>query len=167
PSSSLLSVPDTHTTVIEPLSLHDALPIYNSRELQRDDLDRGRKLCEVLEEAIGGLPQVHLSTPHQGVSIRTSVFLGKLQPHSSRSEEHTSELQSRFDIVCRLLLEKKKPTILHWHRSQSMIRAPSPQLDIRTEWRVRSCYFTSSVYYMRTTTLTRLRQALLVLSSTA
>src|SRR5207249_10179915 len=28
--------------------------------------------------------------------------------HQSRSEEHTSELQSRFDLVCRLLLEKKK-----------------------------------------------------------
>src|SRR5437868_13221242 len=30
---------------------------------------------------------------------------------STRSEEHTSELQSRFDLVCRLLLEKKKKTI--------------------------------------------------------
>src|SRR5207249_7904092 len=30
------------------------------------------------------------------------------QPRSKRSEEHTSELQSRFDLVCRLLLEKKK-----------------------------------------------------------
>src|SRR5207249_3949252 len=29
---------------------------------------------------------------------------------ATRSEEHTSELQSRFDLVCRLLLEKKKPT---------------------------------------------------------
>src|SRR5699024_11920081 len=29
-----------------------------------------------------------------------------------RSEEHTSELQSRFDLVCRLLLEKKKPTLI-------------------------------------------------------
>src|SRR5207249_10396780 len=35
-------------------------------------------------------------------------------PHSPhRSEEHTSELQSRFDLVCRLLLEKKKNAILH------------------------------------------------------
>src|SRR5207249_8516291 len=33
-----------------------------------------------------------------------------LRPHHEcRSEEHTSELQSRFDLVCRLLLEKKKP----------------------------------------------------------
>src|SRR5699024_11697094 len=33
--------------------------------------------------------------------------------YSSRSEEHTSELQSRFDIVCRLLLEKKKYNSRH------------------------------------------------------
>src|SRR5437868_12013342 len=32
------------------------------------------------------------------------------RPPSGRSEEHTSELQSRFDLVCRLLLEKKKKT---------------------------------------------------------
>src|SRR5215469_17690000 len=35
---------------------------------------------------------------------------------SFRSEEHTSELQSRRDLVCRLLLEKKKKTQLHIHR---------------------------------------------------
>src|SRR5699024_11492806 len=32
------------------------------------------------------------------------------KPAGTRSEEHTSELQSRFDLVCRLLLEKKKQT---------------------------------------------------------
>src|SRR5438067_6753177 len=35
------------------------------------------------------------------------------RPARSRSEEHTSELQSRFDLVCRLLLEKKKKYRLH------------------------------------------------------
>src|SRR5699024_4214778 len=39
-------------------------------------------------------------------SEKTVVLTGKLE--SFRSEEHTSELQSRFDLVCRLLLEKKK-----------------------------------------------------------
>src|SRR5699024_12335333 len=34
--------------------------------------------------------------------------IGGQPPHTERSEEHTSELQSRFDLVCRLLLEKKK-----------------------------------------------------------
>src|SRR5689334_23601736 len=32
-----------------------------------------------------------------------------------RSEEHTSELQSQFHLVCRLLLEKKNNTLTHWH----------------------------------------------------
>src|SRR5207249_6659459 len=38
-------------------------------------------------------------------------------PISWRSEEHTSELQSRFDLVCRLLLEKKKKTMAHYYCS--------------------------------------------------
>src|SRR5699024_11580489 len=45
----------------------------------------------------------------------------KMQPEDVRikcirSEEHTSELQSRFDLVCRLLLEKKKPTKTHQYK---------------------------------------------------
>src|SRR5699024_11736999 len=44
-----------------------------------------------------------------------------------RSEEHTSELQSRFDLVCRLLLEKKNRARRHVsHRSLSGFRPPSP-----------------------------------------
>src|SRR5699024_12068703 len=38
----------------------------------------------------------------------TDVDLGIIEDDNRRSEEHTSELQSRFDLVCRLLLEKKK-----------------------------------------------------------
>src|SRR5438067_6970842 len=37
----------------------------------------------------------------------------RLHAEGKRSEEHTSELQSRFDLVCRLLLEKKKSYTLH------------------------------------------------------
>src|SRR5438067_8296884 len=40
-------------------------------------------------------------------------------PRAKRSEEHTSELQSRFDIVCRLLLEKKNVTRLHVSRPRT------------------------------------------------
>src|SRR5699024_12078962 len=40
---------------------------------------------------------------------KTKVFLAGIFIHH-RSEEHTSELQSRFDLVCRLLLDKKKHT---------------------------------------------------------
>src|SRR6266511_904854 len=39
-----------------------------------------------------------------------STRVGSRAPRSTRSEEHTSELQSRENIVCRLLLEKKKMT---------------------------------------------------------
>src|SRR5699024_12044081 len=46
-----------------------------------------------------------------------------------RSEEHTSELQSRFDLVCRLLLEKKKPVLGTGHRGLQSVasRIPSSQ----------------------------------------
>src|SRR5699024_12024534 len=40
--------------------------------------------------------------------------------HEGRSEEHTSELQSRFDLVCRLLLEKKN-TYIHYHSIQTYL----------------------------------------------
>src|SRR5207247_10135209 len=40
-----------------------------------------------------------------------SLFIGLQRVVVSRSEEHTSELQSRVDLVCRLLLEKKKKSI--------------------------------------------------------
>src|SRR5699024_11607641 len=41
-------------------------------------------------------------------STQTAIRCGMPPKPSRRSEEHTSELQSRFDLVCRLLLEKKK-----------------------------------------------------------
>src|SRR5438105_9900819 len=74
---------DTATTEIYTLSLHDALPISSVR-----------RLVTICAEAA-----FH--------SIRS---LKRVTPASSgtRSEEHTSELQSRVDLVCRLLLEKKK-----------------------------------------------------------
>src|SRR5437868_12742637 len=49
----------------------------------------------------------HLRVPEQVVKQGRLQMLGH-----GRSEEHTSELQSRFDLVCRLLLEKKKKKIL-------------------------------------------------------
>src|SRR2546422_7386025 len=47
---------------------------------------------------------------HRDISLRTSKIRGeaKSRPGLMRSEEHTSELQSRLHLVCRLLLEKKK-----------------------------------------------------------
>src|SRR5207247_9719139 len=85
---------DSAPTGIYTLSLHDALPIYDERgvELGLDALDEGaERLRLALGDAGGGLVQA--DDPR------------RIQ---ARSEEHTSELQSRVDLVCRLLLEKKK-----------------------------------------------------------
>src|SRR2546426_8826813 len=72
---------DTATTEIYTLSLHDALPIWALPE-RRDD-----------RRALLG-----------GEAVRLEQF------RDLRSEEHTSELQSPCNLVCRLLLEKKKKT---------------------------------------------------------
>src|SRR2546429_4391945 len=80
---------DTATTEIYTLSLHDALPISTPRRrrcLPFGPVSRPRKIHQSLRQAIRILPTLRFS----------------------RSEEHTSELQSRLHLVCRLLLEKKK-----------------------------------------------------------
>src|SRR5436305_8694102 len=72
---------DTATTEIYTLSLHDALPISRRRSLS------------------------------PGIAIASKKFAAHARWSSTgacRSEEHTSELQSRPHLVCRLLLEKKK-----------------------------------------------------------
>src|SRR2546430_5576307 len=70
---------DTATTEIYTLSLHDALPILVETE---------RVLASVVEAVIGACYLTY--------------------GYDRRSEEHTSELQSQSNLVCRLLLEKKK-----------------------------------------------------------
>src|SRR5205085_11596267 len=79
---------ETATPKIYTLSLHDALPIYcrhrcageNRRPLAPDGSVPGGNRCQVRQRF----------------------------PPGTRSEEHTSELQSQSNLVCRLLLEKKK-----------------------------------------------------------
>src|SRR3712207_8175481 len=83
---------DTATTEIYTLSLHDALPISAVDEGQERGRGDGRA------EQDGRRDEVRVVGAHQG------AFDG----HEQRSEEHTSELQSRQYLVCRLLLEKKK-----------------------------------------------------------
>src|SRR5687768_18333824 len=46
----------------------------------------------------------------RGAELRRAARPGRPLPNGTRSEEHTSELQSRLHLVCRLLLEKKKST---------------------------------------------------------
>src|SRR3712207_7386842 len=86
---------DTATTEIYTLSLHDALPICLRLPLPLRDHGEEAAIAHHLR-ARGQRAVPHL--PQRG----------------ARSEEHTSELQSRQYLVCRLLLEKKK-TLLHHH----------------------------------------------------
>src|SRR3712207_7572297 len=82
---------DTATTEIYTLSLHDALPISISYRVW----GAGSRSTVILLLTSGNLA---LGDPAEGRAV----------PWWQRSEEHTSELQSRQYLVCRLLLEKKK-----------------------------------------------------------
>src|SRR5437868_8262310 len=84
----------TTTTAISPLSLHDALPIWRGRVARRRR-QRANSADDSAPSLRGGGPR-----------------------ETMRSEEHTSELQSRFDVVCRLLLEKKNPVFLRASESE-------------------------------------------------
>src|SRR2546430_6769297 len=90
---------DTATTEIYTLSLHDALPISFTFGRQHD----------ALAVAVGKLALAagldFLGFP-EDAACRVCL---RLRP--GRSEEHTSELQSQSNLVCRLLLEKKKKTL--------------------------------------------------------
>ena len=88
---------DTATTEIYTLSLHDALPILEIDAMQL----RPEGLI-----IIKAIPVAHRLFK-QGHIVRI-LRLFHMQHHPTRSEEHTSELQSLTNLVCRLLLEKKK-----------------------------------------------------------
>src|SRR3712207_8757489 len=88
---------DTAPTEIYPLSLHDALPIYPPADLEVGE-PRG-----LTGEALGERRR----TAH-GLAEQDPRHGQGLLHERGRSEEHTSELQSRQYLVCRLLLEKKK-----------------------------------------------------------
>src|SRR2546427_8137245 len=79
---------DTATTEIYTLSLHDALPISAGSTGSRGSAAEARP----------------------GWAPRVDSPAGCARPAWPRSEEHTSELQSQSNLVCRLLLEKKKKT---------------------------------------------------------
>src|SRR5436309_4561060 len=92
---------DTATTEIYTLSLHDALPICcggTGRLQLRQAHAEGRDVARIVPEIEGR------------------------QMLQTRSEEHTSELQSRENLVCRLLLEKKKIKKIYWTISAGKTR---------------------------------------------
>src|SRR2546427_9203201 len=90
---------DTATTEIYTLSLHDALPI---------------------SMAIGAIALDPANCTAQGC---TRIYVGTGENslrRDTRSEEHTSELQSQSNLVCRLLLEKKKKKLCSVHMSANI-----------------------------------------------
>src|SRR5256885_11193662 len=85
---------DTATTEIYTLSLHDALPISHRQAGAEGARARRARDPGRLQQGTGDLP---LRPRHHAALLRRAL----------RSEEHTSELQSPCNLVCRLLLEKK------------------------------------------------------------
>src|SRR5215469_8658615 len=85
---------DTATTEIYTLSLHDALPT---------------------------LPRRRTATPPPSWRRAPARSARSPPTRRPRSEEHTSELQSRRDLVCRLLLERQKARAHCWHRHADRI----------------------------------------------
>src|SRR5690606_41979985 len=99
------------TTEIYTLSLHDALPIF-VESYGPPEVARVVELPTPEPRAGEVLVRVHAAAVTSGdARMRSGSFPpGFALPGKLRSEEHTSELQSRENLVCRLLLEKKKRT---------------------------------------------------------
>src|SRR5699024_11338477 len=100
-----------HTAHIISLTLHDALPIYHMRYPIKDSDDfieiaTTRPETMLGETAIAVHPEDERYQHLHGKKVILPIVGREIE--IVRSEEHTSELQSRFDLVCRLLLEKKK-----------------------------------------------------------
>src|SRR5437867_7047555 len=98
-----LSTPPS-TLELYTLSLHDALPISRYRQRVLGFLQRPRHCrCSRFSISLRAAPGWR--------TIRCRCFVHRSRGRIPRSEEHTSELQSPYDLVCRLLLEKKKKDV--------------------------------------------------------
>src|SRR5690606_41575451 len=101
--------PAPATTALSSLSLHDALPISANKGATRSN---GHSVgCNIeLPFEQGSNPYVDTLVNFRYFMVRKTMFIKYSSAFINfpRSEEHTSELQSRENLVCRLLLEKKK-----------------------------------------------------------
>src|SRR5690606_40740531 len=94
-----------------PLSLHDALPIFDQRQPGYDGgplvewLGKSGLRFEILSEDTYSVVMDKLEPGSTYCSLCSRLRRGILYTAAERSEEHTSELQSRENLVCRLLLE--------------------------------------------------------------
>src|SRR2546422_3391611 len=105
------------------LRIHRLIPVDHAQEQGHRGLELWDHLTEVvpavsvqdheLRHALAPERRGHVAQ-HQGLGARVHVETQRQVElagvHAERSEEHTSELQSRLHLVCRLLLEKKKKT---------------------------------------------------------
>src|SRR5262249_58718735 len=96
----------TATPNFYPLSLHDALPIYQRAF-------HGLRSIEVVAAASIAALAGHANSDNYLPIVVAALGLAVAVIAAVRSEEHTSELQSLTNLVCRLLLEKKKHTRHH------------------------------------------------------
>src|SRR5690606_42096158 len=95
------------TTEIYTLSLHDALPIYISDTVRYNIVGTVIVLAVVIVSFVIFIKTKFGRHVWDKFKLKMPV-LGPVISKVARSEEHTSELQSRENLVCRLLLEKKK-----------------------------------------------------------
>src|SRR5690606_41401125 len=95
---------DTATTALYTLSLHDALPIL----AVHDDDDMVLELHVVAPDVRRHVGDVDLVLAVGREVVLDDEAAPRAERKAFRSEEHTSELQSRENLVCRLLLDKKK-----------------------------------------------------------
>src|SRR5699024_12784494 len=100
-------LPHTATSELSTLSLHDALPISSAdwSLVRKKSIPQG---VLFFVWSAGRLVGIRLHFALLRKKNRRTVSVRRLACSYMRSEEHTSELQSRFDLVCRLLLEKKR-----------------------------------------------------------
>src|SRR5699024_11632351 len=106
-----LTVSVTVSSDIYTLSLHDALPIYGKIYTKNEFVTGADQSVRLM---MGDYSYLHNNefgkySDRDWTKVDSSSSpVGIKRIAALRSEEHTSELQSRFDLVCRLLLEKKK-----------------------------------------------------------
>src|SRR5699024_12314630 len=103
----LSRLPFLYLCVLSParyaVSLHDALPIYRRRGVSYF----GRRVVRnMAPHDVEGSPSGRCARPSGSSRIDRMRLVVQGLGTFLRSEEHTSELQSRFDLVCRLPLEK-------------------------------------------------------------
>src|SRR5207249_9289489 len=99
------------TTVPYTLSLHDALPISTGASTLEEFVKAFQTRPRVMWVMVpAGDPTTQTISKLVDLGEKGDIIIDGGNTNW-RSEEHTSELQSRFDLVCRLLLEKKKKKI--------------------------------------------------------